>query len=122
MRQASIAAFTLIVAGWGLGWPIAASAQPASAPASYSQRQIHDYASALFKVLTVKRMAEAQVKTAAPAERQLIEQQAQAAIDTILARHGLNDDSFNRLSAAIERQPALRRQVRQLVMEERLGY
>jgi hypothetical protein len=115
--RGALAAFALLAAV--PGFP--GSAQPGPA-ATFSQREIHDYASALFKVLTVKRTAELRWKTASPAERAELRKQAQAAIEAVLARYGFTEASFNQLSGAIEHQPALRRQVRQMVMREGLGY
>ncbi|WP_162248248.1 MULTISPECIES: DUF4168 domain-containing protein [unclassified Sphingomonas] len=110
------AAFSAVV------WPAAIPAQDAPLNPSYSQRDIHQYASALFEILAVRRVADGRLKAAPAAERPLIQRQAQTAMTTILAKHGLDEASFNRITAEVQRRPALRRDVRQQVMREGVGF
>lgn len=96
------------------------AAPPAPTPDRVSQRDLRNYASALLKVLEIRRIAGRAWKAAGPAEQASLKAQSQRAIYEVLARYGFTEASFNQISAAVERTPALRRRVRDLVMRESL--
>ncbi|WP_084690953.1 DUF4168 domain-containing protein [Sphingomonas sp. SRS2] len=98
----------------------ALAAPPATVPDKVSQRDLRNYASALVKVLEIRRIADHAWKAAGPAERASLKAQSQRAIYEALARYSFTEASFNQISAAVERTPALRRRVRDLVMRESL--
>lgn len=104
------------------GLPAAAPAQMPSAPVAYSPREIHDYASALYQILAVRRMSADRKKGADSATRAKLDQQTRASIARILDHFGFTEQRFNQISATINHQQALRREVRQLVMSQGLGY
>ncbi len=101
-----------------------AAALPAAAPAAtapaYTPREISDYADALLQIMDVRRITETRWKSASPLERPALRQQAQAAITGILARHQLDQTRFNQITAIVEAKPALQRQVRRRVMQQKL--
>ena len=122
MRKRAIAGALALVAGCSQTAGARAPITELPVSDAYSAREIRDYASALFEVLTLRRIADLRWRSASRAERPFLRRQASAAISAILSRHGFSSDGFNRMSAAVERQPALRREVRQLVMREGLGF
>lgn len=99
-----------------------AGAMPIASQATIAQSEIRQYASALFQIMSIHKIADQRWQRAEPAERPVLRRQASAAISAILDRHGLSQSRFNQITAAVERQPALRRDVRQRVMREGLGY
>lgn len=93
-----------------------AGAMPIASQATIAQSEIRQYASALFQIMSIHKIADQRWQRAEPAERPVLRRQASAAISAILDRHGLSQSRFNQITAAVERQPALRRDVRQRVM------
>lgn len=92
----------------------------ATIPDRVSQRDLRNYASALLKVQEIRKIADRRWQSASLAERTSLKAQSQRAIYEALARYGFTESSFNQISAAVERTPALRRRVRDLVMRESL--
>lgn len=102
--------------------PAVTHAAPSVVTPSVSHEEMRRYASALFQILSVRRVAESRWKAASPAEHASLRGQTQAAIETILARFGFDEAGFNRISSEVERKPALRRDVRRYMMQEGLGF
>ncbi|MCZ4341926.1 DUF4168 domain-containing protein [Sphingomonadaceae bacterium G21617-S1] len=116
IRSATIALAAILILG-----PFSLQAAPLAAiPDRVSQRDLRNYASALLKVQEIRKIADRSWKSASPAERASLKAQSQSAIYEALARYGFTEASFNQISAAVERTPALRRRVRDLVMRESL--
>lgn len=116
----------VMVAALGAGLAVLsvppAIAATISSAQGIAQGDIRQYASALFQILSIRKIADQHWQSATLAQRPVLRRQASAAIATVLARHGLSPSRFNEITAAVESQPALRRQVRQHVMRESLGY
>jgi len=103
--------------------PTAAVHAQALAPAGetangrLSTQQIYDYAMALAEIERIRKA----VADAPADQRPLLAAQAKAAIAAALERRGLDAARFNAISAEVEREHALRDQVRQIMMRDALG-
>lgn len=118
--RAIVGALALVAGGSQMA--VARAPIPPLSDANYSAREIRDYASALVKVLSVGRIADLRWHFASATERLILQRQATAAVTAVLRRYGFTALGFSEMSAAVERQPALRRQVHHLVTREGLGF
>lgn len=106
-----------------LAWPHAASfgALPAQSTAVAS-RDLHNYAGALFEVLIIEHAYSQRASVESPGIRQQLRAMADSEIARVMARHDLDARRFNAISGTVEQDARLRRQVRQLVMEKKVGF
>lgn len=98
------------------------AAESASANQTFSRKQIQDFAAALVEIYRICQALEIQSTKAPPQAREALATQANTLIAGVIERHDLDRPTFNAMSGEVERNRALRRQVRQLVMEERVGF
>jgi len=99
-----------------------ALADTASTPAkAVTDQEVRNYAGAMAALQQLNNAVAARTAAAAPTERSAIEQQANAARQTILDRYALDPASFNALSKAVEADPVLGDRVRKVMMDTVLG-
>jgi len=99
-----------------------AQADTASVPArAMTDQEVRNYAGAMAALLQLNSAAAAHVAAATPTERPAIEQEANAARQTILDRYALDPASFNAISKAVEADPVLGDRVRKVMMDTVLG-
>ncbi|CCW19717.1 hypothetical protein EBBID32_40870 [Sphingobium indicum BiD32] len=91
------------------------------AAGTVSDRQIHAYASALLEIEKVRQSVSFRAEKLPQDQAALLKSRAQAEMIRILGRHDLDAETFNRISARVDEQRRLRREVKQLMMEERLA-
>lgn len=84
-------------------------------------RQIHAFASALLEIEKIKQAVSFRAAKLTPDEAALLKSRSQAGMIRILKRHDLDVPTFNRISARVDEQRRLRREVKQLMMEEQLA-
>lgn len=84
-------------------------------------RQIHAFASALLEIEKIKQAVSFRAAKLTPDEAALLKSRSQAEMIRILKRHDLDVPTFNRISARVDEQRRLRREVKQLMMEEQLA-
>ena len=99
-----------------------AQADTVSTPArAVSDQEVRNYAGAMAALLQLNNTVAARGAAATPTERTAIEQQANAARQTILDRYGLDPASFKAISKAVEADPVLGDRVRKVMMDTVLG-
>lgn len=99
-----------------------AQADTASAPAkAVTDQEVRNYAGAMAALQQLNNAVAARTAAATPTERSAIEQQANAARQTILGRYALDPVSFNAISKAVEADPILGDRVRKVMMDTVLG-
>jgi hypothetical protein len=99
-----------------------ALADTASTPAkAVTDQEVRNYAGAMAALLQLNNAVAARTAAATPTERTAIEQQANAARQTILGRYALDPASFNAISKAVEADPVLGDRVRKVMMDTVLG-
>lgn len=99
-----------------------AQADTASAPAkAVTDQEVRNYAGAMAALQQLNNAVAARTAAATPTERTAIEQQANAARQTILGRYALDPASFNAISKAVEADPVLGNRVRKVMMDTVLG-
>lgn len=111
----------LLLSAGAMSWQ-PAQADTASTPArAVSDQEVRNYAGAMAALLQLNDAVAARGAAATPTERTAIEQQANAARQTILDRYGLDPASFNAISKAVEADPVLGDRVRKVMMDTVLG-
>ena len=119
----SILVATLLVGGPAMALPKPAYAvEGESESPTFSRKQIHDFAAALVEIYRIRQALKIQSEKAPPQASEALATQAATLIAEVLERHDLDQPTFNAISGEVEKNRALRRQVRQLVMEERVGF
>jgi hypothetical protein len=119
---------SMLAATLSIGSPAMALPKPTdaveseSARPTFSRKQIHDFAAALVEIYRIRQALEIQSGKAPPQAREALATQADTLIAGVIERHGLDQPTFNAISGEVEKNHALRRQIRQLVMEERVGF
>ena len=99
-----------------------AQADTASTPATaVTDQEVRNYAGAMAALQQLNNTVAARIAAATPTERTAIEQQANAARQTILGRYALDPASFNAISKAVEADPVLGNRVRKVMMDAVLG-
>ena len=99
-----------------------AQADTASTPVkAVTDQEVRNFAGAVAALQQLNNAVAARTAAAAPTERSGIEQQANAARQTILDRYALDPASFNALSRAVEADPVLGDRVRKVMMDAVLG-
>ena len=99
-----------------------AHADTASTPArAVTDQEVRNYAGAMAALQQLNNTVAARIAAATPTERTAIEQQANAARQTILGRYALDPASFNAISKAVEADPVLGNRVRKVMMDTVLG-
>ncbi|PJG48897.1 DUF4168 domain-containing protein [Sphingobium sp. SJ10-10] len=91
------------------------------AATAFSDRQVHAYASALLEIEKMKRAVQFRAAKLSIDQAALLKSRASAETMNILARHGLDVETFNQISAKVDKQGRLRHKVKQLMMEEQLS-
>lgn len=98
----------------------AAALSTVSSISKFTSQQIHDYALALLQILQVRKTATSQgVAISSDAQPRM---QASSQIAQILDRNDLDGATFNAISSDAETQRSLRRQVRQTMIHELVGF
>jgi len=95
-----------------------AAAVPAIASHAYTASELRNYAETLVAIVRVRQALATQLTGAPSGSRAQLESEATAQITEILQRHDLDKAAFNAISARVETQPGIRRQVNQMVMDE----
>ena len=99
-----------------------AHADTASTPVrAVTDQEVRNYAGAMAALQLLNNAVAARTAAATPTERSAIEQEANAARQTILGRYALDPASFNAISKAVEADPALGNRVRKVMMDTVLG-
>jgi hypothetical protein len=83
--------------------------------------ELRNYAEALIEVRRVQTSLSAALAQAPPAAAPMLRQQANYTVGEVLRRHGIAFPRFNQISRQVDRNAAIRRTVRQFVMQARLG-
>ena len=122
MTRFRIFSAALVLAAGALSC-LPAQADTASAPAkAVTDQEVRNYAGAMAALQQLNNAVAARTAAAAtPTERTAIEQQANAARQTILGRYALDPASFNAISKAVEADPVLGNRVRKVMMDTVLG-
>ncbi|MEO8375082.1 MAG: DUF4168 domain-containing protein [Sphingomonas bacterium] len=111
-----------LVLAAGAGSCLSAQADTVSAPVkAVTDQEVRNYAGAMAALLQLNNAVAARTAVATPTERTAIEQQANAARQTILGRYALDPASFNAISKAVEADPILGDRVRKVMMDTVLG-
>jgi hypothetical protein len=99
---------------------IAGSAQAVEAVAvhKYTAAELRNYAQTLVAVTRIRQALAAQEAASPNADRSQLTSDAAARIAKVLDQHELTTAAFNAISARVETQPAVQRQVNQMVMDE----
>lgn len=87
-----------------------------------SELQLRNYAASLIAIEPIQTALTSQSDALSPDKRQALEDEARRRIGQILARNELDIAAFNAISTRIEHSPVLQRRVRQLVMEQKIGF
>jgi len=82
---------------------------------------VRNYAGAMAALQQLNSTVAARTAAATQTERSAIEQQANAARQTILGRYALDPLTFNAISKAVEADPVLGDRVRKVMMDTVLG-
>jgi hypothetical protein len=90
----------------------------ATAGQKYSASDLRNYSETLVEVIRIRQALAAQEVSSPKTDHSLLASDAAAKIARVLDRHGLDRSTFNAISARVERQPAMRSQVNQMVMDE----
>jgi hypothetical protein len=88
---------------------------------SASPEELRNYAEALIEVRRIQTVLAAALAQAPAAAAPTLQGQANYAVGEILRRRSIASARFNQISLQVDRNPAIRRTVRQFVMQERLG-
>ncbi|KKW90534.1 DUF4168 domain-containing protein [Sphingobium chungbukense] len=88
---------------------------------AFSNRQIHAYASTLLEIQKIRQAVSFRIDSLPQDKADLLQERAKAEMMQALSRHGLDVATFNAISSAVDKQRSLRREVRQLMMEEKLS-
>ena len=110
----------LLAAGAVAYLPARADTDSTSAKAVTDQ-EVRNYAGAMAALQQLNNAVAARTAAATPTERSAIEQEANAARQTILGRYALDPSSFNAISKAVEADPLLGDRVRKVMMDAVLG-
>ena len=121
MTRFRIFSAALVLAAGALSC-LPAQADTASAPAkAVSDQEVRNYAGAMAALQQLNNAVAARMAAATPTERTAIEQQANAARQTILGRYALDPASFNAISKAVEADPVLGNRIRKVMMDTVVG-
>lgn len=97
-------------------------AKNASATPAYKVQQLRAYAEALLQISRIRRDLNTQLANMPGADRSVLTDAANAQIAQTLERHDLDVAQFNLMSAQVDSNRPLRREVRQFLMEDRIGF
>lgn len=89
--------------------------------ASFTQEEVKRYAGALAELQRLNQIVTTRAAALAPADRAVLDQQADEQRRGILQRYALDPNSFNAMSKAVESDPALSERVRQALMASLVG-
>lgn len=92
-----------------------------SLPATVTPEELHNYAETLVAVRKIQRNLKDALAQAPAAAAPALRHQADVAIAETMLQHNLLTARFNRISQQVDRDPAVRRTVRQYIMQEQLG-
>lgn len=120
----SILVATLLVAGPAMALPEKPTdaIESESTSPTFSRKQIHDFAAALVEIYRIRQALKIQSEKAPPQALEALAAQATTLIAGVIERHDIDQPTFNAISGEVEKNRTLRRQVRQLVMEEQVGF
>lgn len=121
VRKACITALMLFAAPSALAAASPPVPNTGGTLGTFSNRQIHAYASTLLEIQKIRQTVSFRIGSLPENEADLLKERAQAEMMQALSRHGLDVVTFNAISSAVDKQRALRREVRQLMMEEKLS-
>ena len=107
--------------GYAAPLPQNAKAPTTDAATAFSDRQVHAYASALLEIEKMKRAVQFRAAKLSIDQAALLKSRASTEMMNILARHDLDVETFNQISAQVDKQRRLRHKVKQLMMEEQLS-
>ena len=101
---------------------LAQATTPATAPAAApTETQLRSYARAWMELTTIQRDMQPRLQAASGEARAALEREAGERMAAAVQRHGLDSDTFNRISAAMREDSALSQQVDAYVQEEAAG-
>lgn len=117
------AAALLLIAVPATGTGAAVTPVPAnkSSPETFSPREVHAYASALLEIQKVRQAVAFRADDLSDKDAALLKERARSEMMQAVARHGLDLPTFNAISNAVDSKRSLRREIRQLMMEEKLA-
>ena len=92
-----------------------------SLPAAVTAEELRNYAETLVEVRKIERNLKAALAQSPADAAPALRRQADVAIAEALLRHELRTARFNQISQQVDSDPAVRRTVRQFVMQEQLG-
>ncbi|WP_323810773.1 DUF4168 domain-containing protein [Sphingobium baderi] len=121
VRKACITALMLLAAPSALAAASPPVPNEGGTLGTFSNRQIHAYASALLEIRKIRQTVSFRIGGLPENKADLLKERAQAEMMQALRRHGLDVATFNAISSAVDKQRALRREVRQLMMAEKLS-
>ena len=98
-----------------------AKAPATDAATAFSDRQVHAYASALLEIEKMKRAVQFRAAKLSMDQAASLKSRAGAEMMNILTRHDLDVETFNQISAKVDKERRLRHKVQQLMMEEQLS-